>query len=77
MCIHNRCVSVANLLPPLSTTDITGYFSKVDRVDRFIIPDVDGNEAFVVFIDPNDVHLALKFNRKTLQDTNRSSVDYA
>jgi hypothetical protein len=60
---------VDNLVLPLSTSDIAGYFSKAGTVDKVVIPDVEGKLALVVFVHPKDVQVVLKYSGKNFRNT--------
>ena len=57
------------VVPPLSSTDIAGYFSKAGSVDKVDIPDVDGQAEIVIFAKEKTVPIALAFNGKNFRDT--------
>ena len=68
MSVADKSIFVDNLVPPLSSTDIAGYFSKAGSVDKVVIPDVDGQAAIVVFVKEQTVQIALAFNGKNFRD---------
>ena len=68
MSVADKSIFVDNLVPPLSSTDIAGYFSKAGSVDKVVIPDVDGQAAIVVFVKEQTVPIALAFNGKNFRD---------
>ena len=44
-----------NVVSPLSTVDITRYFSHVGIIDKVVIPDVDGKIALIVSVHQEHV----------------------